>query len=86
MQVINVISMAIVNFYNENNKYCELARVRVSKVSIVLERFTRLILTTTLATISLLDQCRRHSRAYGVSNAFELHIDLIKTKELESTP
>jgi hypothetical protein len=72
--------VAVANFYNNNNKYCEFSRVRVSNVSRILERLRKLILTTTLATITLLYQCHCPFKAYGVSNALNLKIDLMKAK------
>jgi hypothetical protein len=72
--------VAVANFYNSSKKYCEFARVRVSNVSRILERLRRLILTTILTTNSFLDQWRCPSRAYGVSDALNLKIDLDEAK------
>jgi hypothetical protein len=73
--------VAVAKFCNNNNKYCDFSKIRVNNVSRILERIRKIILSTTFTTISLLDQCR-HSRAYGVSNALNLRIDLIETKEM----
>ena len=78
--------MAVANFYNSSKKYLKFAIVRVSKVSKMLERLRKVISTTAIATITLLDQCRCPSRAYGVSNALNLEIDLDEFKEVESKP
>jgi hypothetical protein len=78
--------VAVANFYNSSKKYLKFAIVRISKVGRMLERLRKVILTTTIVTITLLDQCHCPFRAYGVSNALNLKIDLDEAKEVESKP
>jgi hypothetical protein len=79
--------VAVANFYNNNNnKYSKFSRVRFSIVSRMFGRLRRLILTITLATISLLDQCCCPYRVSGVSNASKLKIDIIEAREVEYRP